>query len=219
MDEPLVDTELADSEPQRRSGPWKLIVIVVLLTLLGVWLVPEDRPEETPPLAERPGAPEPAPSLLPAPAGPDLAGDPSIDLPATQAGAKAGPPGTRARALIAEVRAEGDTRDLNSVFAAAEEARASGDKADAYLLYFFAARNGHAASALSLGDQADPATRDPANSVFESPDLAQAHKWYGMAAQSGDAEARARLADLRARVERLADSGDAEAQRIALLWQ
>jgi TPR repeat protein len=219
MDEPLVDTELADSEPQRRSGPWKLIIIVGLLTLLGVWLVPEDPSEDAPPVAEQPTAPEPAPSLLPAPSGPDLAGDPSIDLPATQAGAKTGPPGTRARALIAEVRAEGDTRDLDSLFAAAEEARVAGEKADAYLLYFFAARKGHAASALSLGAQADPATRDPANSVFESADLTQAHKWYEMAAQSGDAEARARLADLRARVEQLADSGDVEAQRIALLWQ
>ena len=40
MDEPVVDTELADSEPRRRSGPWKLIVVVAVLTLIGVWLVP-----------------------------------------------------------------------------------------------------------------------------------------------------------------------------------
>ena len=43
MDEPLVDTELADSEPQRRSGPWKMIIAVAVLTLIGVWLVPDNR--------------------------------------------------------------------------------------------------------------------------------------------------------------------------------
>ena len=217
MDEPLVDTELADSEPRRRSGPWKLIVIVALLTLIGVWLVPEDEPEVAPAVVDRPDAA--APSLLSDASGPGLDVDPSVDLPATQAGAKTGPPGTRARALIAGVRAEGDSEDLGSLFAAAEEARLAGEKADAYMLYFYAARNGNSASALALGTQADPATRDPATSVFESADLTQAHKWYEMAAQGGDATARARLADLRARVEQLADSGDVQAQRIALMWQ
>ena len=45
MEEPLVETEVADSEPQRRSGPWKLIAIVVVLTLIGIWLVPGDGPD------------------------------------------------------------------------------------------------------------------------------------------------------------------------------
>ena len=217
MDEPLVDTELADSEPRRRSGPWKLIVIVALLTLIGVWLVPENEPEVTPAVVDRPAAA--APSLLSDASKPALDGDPSVDLPATQAGAKTRPPGARARGLIAEVRAEGGAEDLGSLFAAAEEARAAGELTDAYLLYFYAARKGDAASALALGTQADPATRDPASSVFESADLTQAHKWYQMAAQSGDAAAPARLADLRTRVEQLANSGDVEAQRISLLWQ
>jgi TPR repeat protein len=217
MDEPLVDTELADSEPRRRSGPWKLIVIVALLTVIGVWLVPEDEPGVEPTVVDRPDTA--APSLLSDASGPALDGDPSIDLPATKAGANAGPPGARARGLIAELRAGGNSEDLGSLFAAAEEARAAGEMADAYLLYFYAARKGDAASALALGTQADPATRDPESSVFESADLTQAHKWYQMAAQSGDTTARTRLADLRARVDQLADSGDVEAQRISLLWQ
>lgn len=217
MDEPLVDTELADSEPQRRSGPWKMIIAVAVLTLIGVWLVPDNRPEETPAVAVPPDSA--APSLLADAGQPAPVGDPSIDLPATEAGAKAGPPGSQARAMIAEARAEGADGDLDAVFEAAEQARAAGEMADAYLLYFFAARQGHGASALALGAQADPATRDPADSVFESADLAQAHKWYAMAARNGDATAGKRLAELRARVEQLADGGDVQAQRISLLWQ
>ena len=49
MDEPLVETEVADSEPQRRSGPWKLIIVVAVLTLIAAWLIPtgvqDDEPE------------------------------------------------------------------------------------------------------------------------------------------------------------------------------
>ena len=39
----LAETELADSEPQRRSGPWKLIFVVIVLTLINlpiiVWML------------------------------------------------------------------------------------------------------------------------------------------------------------------------------------
>ena len=105
------------------------------------------------------------------------------------------------------------------MFDAAREAQANGELADAYLLYFFAAREGHAGAALALGTQADPASRDPGNSVFEAADLTQAHKWYQLAAEGGDAEARNRLADLRRRVEKMAAEGDPQAQRVALLWQ
>ena len=49
--------------------------------------------------------------------------------------------------------------------------------------------------------------------------MSQAHKWYQLAAENGDNEARERLADLRSRVEKLAADGDAQAQRISLLWQ
>ena len=48
METNQVETEVADSEPERRGGPWKLILVVVLITLIGVWLVPGDpEPGET----------------------------------------------------------------------------------------------------------------------------------------------------------------------------
>ena len=215
MDEPVVETEVADSEPQRRSGPWKLIIIVAVLTLIGVWLVPGDKSEEDPAVTERPQG---APSLLAdGPADGSNAVESAAPVPEGE-GVVDDRPGARARALIARMRADGNI-DLDQVVASAQRSQIAGELADAYLLYFFAAREGSTAAALELGKQADPASRDPLSSVFEGPDLNQAHKWYKIAAENGDAEARDRLADLHARVEKMAASGDPQAQRISLLWQ
>jgi len=219
MDDPLVETEVADSEPQRSSGPWKLIIVVAVLTLIGVWLVPGDTPPEDPTGARQTAATPPAaPSLL----GVESDGSQSAaPLPAQESGEQAvvdDRPGAMARALIARMRAEGNI-DIDQVLAAAKQSQLDGELANAYLLYFFAAREGSAPAALELGKQADPATRDPLSSVFEAPDLNQAHKWYQMAAGNGDSEARDRLADLHTRVEQMAASGDQQAQRTSLLWQ
>jgi TPR repeat protein len=219
MDEPVVKTEVADSEPQRRSGPWKLIIIVAVLTLIGVWLVPGDKSLEDPAVpGQKAGSPARAPSLLAdGPGGESNAVGTALSGPEGQV-VTDDRPGARARALIARMRADGNI-DLDQVIASAKGSQSSGELADAYLLYFFAAREGSAAAALELGKQADPASRDPLSSVFEGPDLNQAHKWYRIAAEHGDAEARERLADLQARVEQMAASGDPQAQRISLLWQ
>lgn len=222
MDEPLVETELADSGPQRRSGPWKLIAIVAVVTVIGVWLVPGDAPDDEPAMTPRaPGiisrdepGPDTARSLLPGlPEDTQPSAPPAEPVPAVD-----DRPGAKARAMIASLRTTGDIK-LDGVFAAAEQAQSIGELADAYLLYFFAAREGYAPAALALGKQADPASREPDSSVFEEPDLYQAHKWYQVAADNGSEEARTRLADLRTRIEKLAAGGDPQAQRISLLWQ
>lgn len=211
MDEQQVETELADSEPERRRGPWKLILLVVVATLIGVWLVPGEDPQQ-PELTDE-GLP---PSLLDLP--PTAAGGAPVLPEALQEQEVDDRPGARARALIAEMRSSGELQ-LDEIFAAADQAQRDGEVADAYLLYFFAARQGHAASALELGRQADPAGEIPGERLFDSPDLTQAHKWYQIAAANGNPEARQRLGELRQRVERMAASGDPQAQRIALQWQ
>ncbi|WP_125932211.1 SEL1-like repeat protein [Thiosocius teredinicola] len=267
MDEPQVQSEIADLPPQRRSGPWKLILLVAVLTAVGVWLVPNNTPEHgpivqkpagTPPIPGGPADAGDAPSLLATPvekeaaqaaqaekaaeealaAQPAVDPAPAVDMtedtesavaminnaePTAAGGAPIAEPvddrpGAKARAFITKLRAEGDMQ-LGKVFEAAESARANREMADAYLLYFFAAREGHAPAALVLGEQADPATRDPDTSVFDAADLTQAHKWYQLAAENGDTEGSKRLTDLRTRVETLAAGGDPEAQRITLLWQ
>ena len=158
MDEPLVETELADTGPQRRSGPWKLIAIVAVVTVIGVWLVPGDAPDDEPAMTPRaPGiisrdepGPDTARSLLPGlpedtqPSAPPAEPAPAVD----------DRPGAKARAMIASLRTTGDIK-LDAVFAAAEQAQSIGELADAYLLYFFAAREGYAPAALALGKQLD----------------------------------------------------------------
>ena len=211
MDEQQVETELADSEPERRGGPWKLILLVVVATLIGVWLVPGEDPQQ-PALTDE-GLP---PSLLDLP--PTAAGGEPVLPEALQEPEIDDSPGARARAMIAEMRSSGELQ-LDEIFAAADQAQTDGELDDAYLLYFFAAREGHAASALVLGRQADPAGEQGGERLFDSPDLTQAHKWYRIAAANGDPEARQRLDDLRQRIEQLAASGDPQAQRIALQWQ
>ncbi len=211
MDEQQVETELADSEPERRGGPWKLILLVVVATLIGVWLVPGEDPDQ-PTLTDE-GLP---PSLLDLP--PTAAGGEPVLPEALQEPEIDDRPGARARAMIAKMRSAGELQ-LDEIFAAADQARTDGELDDAYLLYFFAAREGHADAALVLGQQADPDGGQTGERLFDSPDLTQAHKWYKIAAANGNPEGQQRLDALRERVEQMAASGDTQAQRIALQWQ
>lgn len=216
-DAPEVETELPDSQPQRQGGPWPLIVVVVVVTLIAVWLVPGEDTEDDP-VAE---APEP-PSLLQESATPSAAittdEKPAEPETTIETAVLDDRPGARARALIAEMRASG-ALSLDDIFAAAIASQEAEEWADAYLLYFFAAREGHDGAALTLARQADPEYHSTGASVFEAPDLLQAHKWYETAATQGNEDAKVSLADLRSRVDRLAADGDPEAQRIALQWQ
>lgn len=207
MDAREVETELAETAPQKSKGPWPLILIVAVLTLIAVWLVPTQEDDMPPATAE-----DQPPSLLD-----EAATAPALTEP------EAAPviddrPGAMARALIAEMRASGEI-DLDKITEAATKAQAAGEFPDAYLLYFFAAREGHADAALALGRQADPATHAEGTGVFESPDAIQAHKWYRVAAENGSQAGRDALAALREKVELLAADGDPEAQRISLMWQ
>jgi TPR repeat protein len=216
------DTDLDEDDAQpRRRGPWRLILIVAVLTLVAVFLVPSEAPRET--------APEPTasaddtgsapPSLLDAPPAPVESA--AIAVPPAAPTQRAQPqrqPGELARERIAEMRRAGDV-DLDRVVAMAREQQAAGAGMDAYLLLFFAAREGHPAAALALGEQADPAHHDANAGMPGEPDPMQAYKWYREAADAGEATAGQRLQALRERIERRAAEGDAEAQRMTLLWR
>ena len=127
----MVETEVADSEPQRRSGPWKLIIIVAVLTLIGVWLVPGDKSQEDPAVTERPQAPDNKAQI--AVGAPSLLSDgPGRDSGAIGTGTP-GPdgqeviderPGARARALIARMRAYGNIH-LTKIVASAKRSQDS----------------------------------------------------------------------------------------------
>ncbi len=135
------------------------------------------------------------------------------------AGAEADRPGEAARALIAAMRAPNAEEDLDTVFRKAGESLKLGRIADAHLLYFFAARRGHAPAAFVLAEIYDPVRFDRDRSLLGRPDPVQALKWYRVAAAEGDGEAQARLKSLESWVDAKARAGDAEALRLRLSWR
>ena len=183
-----------------------LMAAVAIITILAVWLVPGQK-EDAPPVL---------PQLTTAP--PLEADNTPPAAPADETSAAA-MPGDRARAIIAGLRAGGGEPDATEVFANARRLQDQGHAEDAYLLYRYAANRGEARAALVLGTQADPAYHSTAGGIVPAPEPEQAIKWYRMAGAVGNAEAGARLQALRRRLEQASASGDAQAERLLLLWQ
>jgi hypothetical protein len=144
---------------------------------------------------------------------------PPVAAVVTPAGVDTDRPGEEARALIATMRAPNAEEDLDTVFRKAGESLKLGRIADAHLLYFFAARRGHAPAAFVLGGIYDPVRFDKERSLLGRPDPLQALKWYRVAANQGDGEAQARLMSLESWVDAKARAGDAEAERLRLSWR
>jgi TPR repeat protein len=127
--------------------------------------------------------------------------------------------GDRAREIVTRLRAVNAEPDPDEVFGHAERLQSDSQLDDAYLLYRFAARKGHAQAALVLGSQADPAFYTSKTSILPMPDLEQAYKWYRVAAAAGNEEAETRLQSLRERVEQSAADGNEPARRLMLQWR
>ena len=198
-----MDEESSTGKAGQIPVRYKIIMVaVVVATLLAVWLVPDDRQAESPPLPE-----------LPATKMTDM------DFPqSAESGGTVSHGGERARAFVADLRVGGTEPDPGTVFAEAMRLQDEGYTVDAHLLYRFAARHGHGQAALVLGNQANPAFRDAdiPDSLKDQPE--QAYKWYSMAAAAGIDEAAAQLQDLRKSMEHSASNGDERAQRMLLLW-
>lgn len=181
-----------------RRGPRILVaVIVVLLVVALAYVQTRDDPavvEEVPPV----------PTAEPVPRAAD---DP-----------EARERGDQARAIIARLRAGESEADLDAIFAKARELQAQGHLADAYLLYFYGARQGDPAAALMLGRMYDPTGSDDIQSLVDEPIAAQALKWYRSAAEAGSATAEDYLANLRGWAEDAAARGDPEARQLLLIW-
>lgn len=185
------------------------LALAVLLVLFIVFSSPEKLvPSATAPPREK----APTPAVAPAQ---DAAGT----EPSGAARDAEDAPGERARAIIAEIRAQGAETDLQGVYAEAMRFREGGAAADAHLLLFFAARQGHAASARELARTYDPAHHAAVGGFVAEPSLAQAYKWYRLAADGGDGAALEALPDLRARVEQAAAGGDEDASLLLSRWR
>jgi len=188
----------------KRLGGKKLlgpIVAIALITGVAVWLVPDDKEGDGDKI-------KPLPRLG------------SVVRPLDSPGSSTGPAernqdAKSARSIIAELRSDGKSSGQNA-FEEAEKQRKNGQIADAYLLYFFAARRGHGEAALVLGTQADPAFFSAADSTLDAPDPSQAVKWYKLAIDAGNDEAKRRLQALRSHVQEQARNGSDEARRLML---
>lgn len=194
-----------------------LMILVAVLTAIAIWLVPVDRQEQPPSLPSLPSQPGKV-EKLPLPAAEGSLEEPEEAL--EEAGITAllnG--GDNARDFLAGQRADQGEPDVGRVFTEAQRRQEDGKLEDAYLLYRYAARHGHAEAAFILGTQADPAFHEAAGGYLPQADAAQAFKWYSLAQAAGNGEAGERLQELRERLQQDAADGDAQAGRLLLQWR
>jgi hypothetical protein len=127
--------------------------------------------------------------------------------------------GESARELIAKLRRGNLRLSATEIIAKTEHYTQQGKLSDAYLLLFYAAREGDGQAAFALASLHDPQHFSEANTLLEKPDIFQAHKWYREAAKQQVAGAQKRLEALRGEIERQANTGDTSAQRLLLNWR
>jgi TPR repeat protein len=123
-----------------------------------------------------------------------------------------------AREFIAEVREEGGPQSYIDAYERAREHQESGRLADAQVLYFYAARGGHAGAEFELAEMNDPNYHASATSLLPEPDPYQAYKWYSAALEHGSSEAQDRLKALHEWASQAAAQGNTEAERVLLQW-
>ena len=171
------------------------IVTAVVVIVAAVWLfMAGDEPEPIPEPAGRP-------------------------LDTVQPAETAAERGDSARELIDELQSDDGEPDYAQAYERAGAFRSEGRTADAQLLYFFAARGGHADAAFDLATLYDP-TRDPqASGLTGEPDAFQAYRWYRAAEGAGHEQAGERLSQLRDWAKEAAAGGDTEAERLLLQWE
>ncbi len=132
--------------------------------------------------------------------------------------AKSTRPGDAARDLIARLRSGEITATPGELYTDAQEYLREGLVADAHLLLFFLARDGHTPSAVALAEMYDPLHFDEKRSLLGEADASQALKWYQMAARNQNAVAKDRLKTMRVWVEARARDGDTDATSLLLSW-
>jgi TPR repeat protein len=127
--------------------------------------------------------------------------------------------GEAAREIIAAQRSGSESRPLSEIIRLATEYQQEGRVIDAYLLWFYAARQGDGEAAFALASLYDPNHFKQGNSLLTEADPTQAHKWYKVAAQQSVPQASERLSALRRALEAQAKAGDMTASRLLLNWQ
>jgi TPR repeat protein len=212
--------ESAFTPPPRSSNNPLLWIGIVMIALIVTIIFFGERKPPSEPAAENTeqespsersaslGEDPPAPSKIKEIAAPDEPEEPMV--PAMNQS------GDEARGIIAQLSEDSGESQLNKVFKQAEELAESKKLEDAYLLYFFAARKGHAPSAFVLGELSDPDYYSPEKSPLGQADPVQALKWYRTAANLGYNKAKPRLKELEGWIRKQAQAGNTQAQQLLL---
>ena len=129
------------------------------------------------------------------------------------------PPGMRARQLIEQVRAEGQPFPLDMIFEKASEYHNDGSLADAHLLFFFSAREGHIASMMKMAEMSDPMFFRAEDSLLDHADALQSYKWYQKVAERGELAANDRIRNLQEWAVQESESGNSYARQLLLVVQ
>ncbi len=194
---------------------WLIISLVIAVTVIAVLLVPEagNQVEDIPP-------PVASPAPAPATGGEVVEKQASVSVGKAEADRDVSAPrndGDVARKYLAD--AAGKEAAPDAVFAQAQEFQSRGWLADAWLLYFKAAKDGHAGAAMVLAEQADPRFFRADETVLSRPDVVQAHKWYQQAQSNGSDLAGQRLQQLLADLKKSAQEGDEQAAVLLEKWK
>lgn len=126
-------------------------------------------------------------------------------------------PGIAARELIRAEREKGKPYALDKLHEIALEYRVSGSLADAHLLFFFAAREGHLPSIITMGEMSDPILYSEETSLLDTADPIQSYKWYKIAANRDHIAAKLKLLALHKWAQNQPD--DSAAQQLLLNFE
>ncbi len=128
-------------------------------------------------------------------------------------------PGTRARSFIKQLRSEGQPYPLDVAYLRAQQFLEEGSLADAHLVYFFAAREGHISAIMKMAEMSDPVIFEAENSLLDQSDLTQAFKWYQKALALGHQSASQRVDNLQQWAQAQAETGNSDAEKFLLNFQ
>ena len=123
--------------------------------------------------------------------------------------------GDRARLLINTVWKDASP-STEDIYREAEALRLKQQNTDAWLLYFYAARQGYGAAAAALAAMSDPFTYTQFGTPLPNADEFQALKWYSMAKRQGFNDSDADFQRLKTHITNKARTGDTRSTQLLL---
>lgn len=193
----MSQAEFEEDRPKRNPMPWIILIVVALVAFIMLGTDRGGRQTETVEL-------ESADPVV------KQEVDGQIDRQVLA------PPGERARELITVYRKQGKPYPFDKVMASASSFANEGNLADAHLLFFFAAREGHIEAMMMMAEMSDPTLFQAENNLMDRADAVQAYKWYQAALDKGFQPAQSRLDNLHRWAKAEAQYDDPMARQLLL---